>query len=490
MPLNQSRCPILESLLTRADSEHTPFYTPGHRQGRGSSTAIINALGSAALRADLSEIPGLDNLFAPEDSILQAQELAADAFGAERTWFLVNGSTVGVMAAILATCDPGDQIILPRNVHQSAIAGLILAGAMPIWVQPAFDPQTGLVYSLTPESVHQALAHSPQAKAVFLVYPTYEGVCADIREIAQVAHQHQIPLLVDEAHGGHFGFHLDLPISALAAGADLSVQSTHKVLSALTQAAMLHLQGDRLCPQRLHQGLRLLQSSSPSYLLLASLDAARQQMALHGEALLTETLTLAHQARSDLQGLPPLWVLGPTSQPGFADLDLTRLTVRVSPLGLTGFEADQILEQEWGIIAEMPSLDYLTFIISLGNTAADIQRLMTGLKTLTKNHQTQIPPALILPPPLPYSGQTQISVPELSPRAAYFAPTETVAIARAVDRISAEMVCPYPPGIPVLCPGERITAPALATLNQIFSQGGLLTGWSDPSWQTLKVIKG
>lgn len=488
MQSDQSCCPILEALLARAQSGHTPFYTPGHKQGRGSSSAILTALGSAVFHADLSEIPGLDNLFAPQESIQQAQELAAAAFGADRTWFLVNGSTVGVMTAIFATCQPGDLIILPRNVHQSAIAGLILTGAMPLWIEPESDPQTGLVYSLTPESVRQALQQYPQAKAVLLVYPTYEGVCADIQAIAQVAHQYQIPLLVDEAHGGHFTFHPDLPNSALASGADVSIQSTHKVLSALTQAAMLHLQGDRVCPQRLSQGLRLLQSSSPSYLLLASLDAARQQMALQGEALLSETLALADQARTALLPLLPV-ITCAAPQPGFVDLDVTRLTVRVSPLGLTGFAADQILDGELGITAELPSLEYLTFIVSLGNTAADIQQLIAGLSILVERHPSQHTSVLMQSQSPLSIGLPKIAVPQLSPREAYFAPTETVAIAQSVNRISAELVCPYPPGIPILQPGELISSTALDLLNQVFDQGGLLTGCSDPDWQTLKVIK-
>ncbi len=231
----------------------------------------------------MPELPELDNLFAPEGVILQAQQLSAEAFGADRTWFLANGSTSGVVAAILATCGPGDKIVLPRNVHQSAVSGLVLSGAIPIFITPEYDPTFDIAHSITPTAVSEALARHPDAKAVMMVYPTYYGVCGDIAAIAHIAHQHNIPLLVDEAHGPHFTFHPDLPISALAAGADLTVQSTHKVLSALTQAAMLHTQGMRVDNDRLSKALQLVQSTSPSYLLLASLDVARYQMATQGK---------------------------------------------------------------------------------------------------------------------------------------------------------------------------------------------------------------
>jgi arginine decarboxylase len=485
--MDQKQTPILQALLARIKAGQTPFYTPGHKQGRGSPPALQKIWGTGVWQTDLSELPGLDHLFAPQASIQQAQELAAAAFGAEQTWFLVNGSTCGVMAAILATCGPGDRIILPRNAHQSAIAGLVMSGAIPIWVEPEFE--AGLIYSLNPADVQLALQQYPQVKAILLVSPTYEGVCADVAAIANLAHQHGIPLLVDEAHGPHFAFHPDLPPSALAAGADLAVQSTHKVLSALTQAAMLHVQGNRIERSRLSQSLRLLQSSSPSYLLLASLDATRQQMATEGKTLLSQTLQLAAQARAAIQQIPGLSVLEATGQSALAKppqrkIDPTRLTVNVTELGLTGFAADEILDQELGITAELPSLSHLTFILSLGNTAADIQRLIAGCQTLAAKYALPTQPSPIVQP-----RQPKISVPAIAPRAAWYAPTETVAIADAIDRISAELICPYPPGIPVLLPGEIVTPEALAILEQVLQQGGILIGCNDPHLKTLSVIK-
>lgn len=486
--LGQETTPLLDALKLCMRQPNAPFYTPGHKRGQGIPQSLATCLGSAVFQADLPELPELDNLFAPQGAIQAAQELAAAAFGAEQTWFLVNGSTCGVTAAILATCGPGDKIVLSRNVHQSAIAGLILSGAVPIFITPEYDPVLDLVHSITPAAVAAALAQHP-AKAVMMVYPSYHGVCGDVAAIAEETHQHQIPLLVDEAHGPHFAFHPDLPISALAAGADLSVQSTHKVLGAITQAAMLHIQGNRVQSHRITQALQLLQSTSPSYLLLASLDAARQQMAVQGEQLMDQTLDLANKARSQINQIPKLSVL--TEQagaPGFFALDRTRLTLTVSSLGLSGFAADEILHQRLGVTAELPSLRHLTFIVSLGNRPGDIERLLSACTVLARDYADFASQPLPAPDftTLIGSGQGQ---PRLSPREAFFSPTEVVPFEQAVDRICTELVCPYPPGIPVLLPGEAIAPAALDYLQQVLNCGGCITGCSDPSLQTLKVVR-
>lgn len=440
-------------------------------------------MGDRVFRADLPELPDLDNLFAPTGVIQQAQELAAAAFGAEQTWFLANGSTCGIEAAILAVCHPGEKVILPRNVHQSAIAALILSGAVPVFVQPDYDPNWDLAHPPSPEAIAQALNQHPDAKAVFVVSPTYYGVCADLGAIAQLAHRYHMPLLVDEAHGAHLAFHPDLPPSALSRGADLAVQSTHKTLGAMTQAAMLHVQGNRIDRDRIRQALQLVQSTSPSFVLLASLDAARHQMATQGHEPLTRTLELAAIARTQLGQIPGLSVLEEVHLNSFAGavwLDRTRLTVNVTGLGITGFEADERLH-ELGVIAELPSLRHLTFIISIGNTEPDIKQLVQGFATLSHSEGklSHLPTVALLPP-------TQACI---SPRNAFFATTETVAIAHAVNRISAELVCPYPPGIPVLVPGEEITSGAIAYLQQILEAGGWITGCTDPTLSTLHVIK-
>ena len=483
---SQSQTPLLDTLQVCANKPDAAFYSPGHKRGQGIAPPLANLLGELVFQADLPELPELDNLFAPEGVIGEAQQLAAAAFGAQKTWFLVNGSTCGVMAAMLATCHAGEKIILPRNIHQSAIAGLILSGAIPIYIYPEYDPNFDLAYSITPAAVEAALKQHPDAQAVMMLYPTYQGICGDVEAIAHLAHQHHLPLLVDEAHGAHFAFHPDLPPSALSAGADLTVQSSHKVLGAMTQASMLHLQGNHIDAQSISQALQLLQSSSPSYLLLASLDGARQQMALQGKPLMTKTLQLADDASTKIKQIPGLSVLESTSNqpiPGFITLDCTRVTVNVSQLNLSGFEADEILREQFGVTAELPMHQHLTFIVTLGNTAADIEKLVQSLTALAKQHQTTISPQQ----PECYQPRT-LPPSQLSPRNAFFSPTQSLLFEQAIGYISAELVCPYPPGIPVLMPGETITSASLDYLQQVLAFGGKIIGCSDATLTTLKVV--
>ncbi|MBE9168929.1 aminotransferase class I/II-fold pyridoxal phosphate-dependent enzyme [Pleurocapsales cyanobacterium LEGE 06147] len=479
---SQVQTPLLTALQILSRQKEAAFYAPGHKRGEGISQTLKNVFGRLVFRADLPELPELDNLFAPEGVIEEAQQLAANLFGAHHTWFLIDGSTCGIIAAILATCTTGEKMIVPRNIHRSAIAGLILSGAIPIFINPEYDPLNDLAYSITPESVEKALKQHPDTKAVMVLYPTYQGVGSDIEAIARITHQHDIPLLVDEAHGAHFAFHRDLPPSALSAGADLTVQSTHKMLGAMTQASMLHLQGQRIAPERISHALQLLQSTSPSYLLLASLDAARQQMALEGEKLMSQTLQLADRARSKLATIADLSILEPLDRSGFTYLDRTRLTVNVTQLGLTGFEADEILRQQLGVIAELPLLRHLTFIISLGNTTEDIDKLIQAFTTLSLS--PSLPLSLSPHPPISLSPLSF-----LSPREAFFAPTITLPLEQTPNRIAAELICPYPPGIPILMPGEAIAPEAIDYLQQVLVLGGTITGCSDPTLKTLKVIR-
>ncbi|MFH7242148.1 MAG: aminotransferase class I/II-fold pyridoxal phosphate-dependent enzyme [Spirulina sp.] len=490
MPLDHTQTPLLTALRDCAQRPHAAFYTPGHKRGQGAPAGLRDLLGEGALRADLPELTELDNLFAPEGVILEAQRLAAGTFGAEQTWFLANGSTCGLESAILTVCNPGDKIILPRNVHRSVIAGLVLAGARPVFVEPEYAPDLGLTLGLRVEDVETALAHHPDARAVLVVSPTYHGICSHLDALADLAHAHGIPLLVDEAHGPHFAFHPHLPTPALRQGADLVVQSTHKVLAALSQASMLHIQGERIDRERLQAALQITQSTSPNYLLLASLDAARHQMATEGKALLTDTLALAQNLRDKLAQLPGVRVVSPQDVTPYASvqaLDLTRITVDVTDLGMTGLEADEILHETQGVTVELPELHHLTLIVSLGNTPADEDRCLAGFRHLTTltTPQSSFPhnPAPLPPTPHPFT------LPPMSPREAFFAPTATLPAAEALGHLSAETLAAYPPGIPTLFAGEEITPAAIAHLTTVYQQGGYVTGASDPSLATLKVIR-
>ncbi len=474
---SQKKTPLVDTLLSYISKPHTPFYIPGHKGGKGISPALVDLLGEQVFTADVTELPEL----APEGVLREAQELAAAAFGAKATWFLHNGSTSGIVAAILATCKTNEKIILPRNVHKSAIAGLILSGATPIFIPPVYDDRWNIAYSIPPTAVGATLERHPDAKAVLVVYPTYEGVCGDLEAIASITHQHNIPLLVDEAHGAHFAFHPHLPPSALSLGADLTVQSTHKVLGAMTQASMIHLQGDRIQLESISRALELVQSSSPSYILLASLDVARQQVALQGKELMSKTLHLAQSARARLATIDGVSVfeLGSDSM----TLDLTRLTVNVTGLGLTGFEADEILHQQLGVTAELPTLSNLTFVITWGNTPADIEQLVLGFTILARDYRK--PSLSFSTPSLPDSPTLVVS-----PREAFWSTKETLPLEKTLNRISGEFVCPYPPGIPVLIPGEMISSATLAYLEQVVGKGSLITikDCSDSTLKTLRVL--
>lgn len=479
---NQTETPLLDALKKAATQPDAPFFAPGHKRGQATPQPLEQLLGKKLFLADLPELPELDNLFAPQSVIQQSQKLAAEVFGAAQTFFLANGSTAGIIAAILAVCNPNEKIILPRNIHRSVISGLILSGAIPIFINPEYDTDWDLANSITPQALQKALNQHPDTKAVMVVYPTYHGVCGDIKALVEITHQHNIPLLVDEAHGAHFSFHPDLPISAMNAGADLAVQSTHKVLSALSQASMLHIQGNRINPHRLNNALQLVQSTSPNYALLASLDAARQQMALHGQQLLTQTLELANTAFSKLSEIADLKILQAPAhpKPGFYTLDPTRLSINVANLGLTGFLADEILREQYKVTAELPTLRQLTFILSIGNTPSHINQLIHAFQNIPLGKAVAVP---AIPPQIP------TKLPILSPREAFFAETQTVPASEAINRISAELICPYPPGVPVLVPGEMITKDSLDYLKQVLTNGGTITGCSHPELETLQVVK-
>ncbi|CAN1209304.1 aminotransferase class V-fold PLP-dependent enzyme [Tumidithrix helvetica PCC 7403] len=479
--LNQDTAPLFDAVKAYLKVDHAPFYMPGHKRGQGIDPEFAALLGENLFRLDLPELPGLDR------AVAAAEDLAAAAYGADRTWFLVNGSTCGIESMVLAACQPGDKILLGRNCHKAAIAALILSGAVPIYLETEYNAKFDLDCGVSPHTVQKALLAHADAKAVLIVSPNYYGICGDIEKIAAIAHAHHVPLLVDAAHGAHLSFHPDLPIAALQAGADLVVQSTHKVTSGLTQASMLHLQGNAIASDRVSQALQLVQSTSPNLMLLTSLDVARRQMALHGCELLDRTIALANQARSQISQVQGFSTFDRSQ---VRTLDPTRLTVMVDPrLGLTGFDVDTMLHSSLGVMPEMPTLTQLVFILSLGNRASDIERLMSALKKISEsipsaiaNHSTagKVPlkDPLILDP-----------IVRITPRNAFFAQRDRLLFAAAIGRISTELVCPYPPGIPILCPGEEITVDVVAYLQRVKQAGGIINGCSDPSLETIQVVR-
>ena len=507
-PLDQTQTPLVTQLQCSARSNTAPFHTPGHHKGNATPELLKSWLGESVFQGDLPELPELDNLFAPEGIIHQAQTLAADAWGADRTYFLTNGSTAGILAAILTVCNPGDSVVVPRNVHRSVISGLILSGAHPMFIMPMYDDDLDIVHGIDINDLKDILDTNPTVKSILIVSPTYYGLCSDIKSIVQLAHDRYLPVIVDEAHGAHFRFHPALPKSALYYGADLVVQSTHKTLSAFTQASMLHQQGFRINLDRLSQSLALIQSSSPNYLLLASLDAARMQMATQGEMLLDLAIQRVNHVRSQLKMIPGLQLFDhevnheAIRKFGAFTIDPLRLTVNLKNLNLNGFLADEILHEKYGVTCELPSPQNLTFIFTHGTTDQDCDRLIESLKQLATHHpisqakespsidsiQSPNPTDLKIPLIKGDLGGSFTQTPNLSPREAFFAPTQMLPTAQAIGHLSADFLCPYPPGIPLIIPGEIITQTALDTLTQILCSGGTLTGLSDPTLKTLRVI--
>ena len=483
--------PIIEALRDYMTGDTVRFHMPGHKGGRGTVPAIRDLVGASTLLADVTNIPGMDDLHQPTGAIRQAQELAARTFGADKTYFLVNGSSCGLMALILATCGLGEKILVPRNIHRSILGGIILSGAVPVFFRPIYDPDLLLPLAVTPETVYCTLKKHPDARAVFVISPTYNGITSDIRKIAEVVHGFGIPLFVDEAHGPHLGIHEGLPPRSLDCGADAAVHGTHKILTSFTQASMLHLKGKLVDRARLEQSLRILQSTSPSYLLLASLDAARADIDRQGREMLERALNLAQSLRRDLDSIPGVfsfdedWVLSR----GAAGLDRTKVTITVKNLGITGLWAELWLRENARLQVEMSDPFNLLAIVTAGNTPEDVRRLITGLKEISGLAESSPE----IRPVFKTVLETAVQAPEaplrVTPREAFFSPSVQVPLEEAAGRVAAETITCYPPGIPVICPGEEVTAEIVEYLAVGRRLGMHFQGPQDPAVRFVRVLR-
>lgn len=477
--MDQRQAPLLDALQRYVQQGRTLFHTPGHRQGRGAEAEWRRLMGSSALQLDLTEAPGLDDLHAPSGPIRAAQELAAAAFGADRSYFLVGGATVGVQALVLALAPAGRALLLARGAHRSALAGLILSGGQPVWLRTGYHRDLDLGLGVPVAELQRALAATPTAAAVLLVDPTYHGVCGPLPELVAAAHRHNIPVVVDAAHGAHLGFHPDLPTAALAAGADAVVHSLHKIGGALGQAALLHLQAGRVDARRVEAMLRLLQSSSPSYLLLASLDAARREWALHGHRHAEHMLELAAAARRlvDAAGFSALTAAALADEAGCAGLDPGKLVVDVRPY-LSGYRAATTLAQQ-GVVPEMAGAAYVLCMLSHADDHDALAALARALAALPRGTGAEAP--VLGPPPWPEVM--------MAPRTAALSRSQATPLTEAVGAVAAEWIAPYPPGIPVVCPGERITPAVVSYLQQARQCGHPLQGPSDPTLNTIQTVR-
>ncbi len=446
-------------------------------QGRGAPEDLRALMGMPALAADTTQVLDLDDIHRPRTALKAAQELAARAWGADRTWFLVNGSSCGNMAMILATVEPGQEILVPRTAHRSIHGALVLSGARPVYLESPLDEEMGVHHPVEPGTLARALEAHPQARALLFTSLTPYGVAAEVEELVALGRNRGIPVLADEAWGPHLAFHPDLPVSALAAGADLVVHSAHKLLSALSQASMLHQGGPAVDAARVEVALRMLQSTSPNCLLVASLDSARRQVALHGARDWQHALDLADWAREALAGVPGLRCPGPDRG---ARYDRTRLVISAVELGYTGVELERLLREREGIQVEMSDLRQIVVMVAPGHQAGDLERLVGALSRLARREGPVRMPSLPEPPPPPELAMT--------PREAFFASTRVLPLAQAPGRVCAEFLTPYPPGIPLLCPGEVLRTDHIEYLTRALAAGIPLEGSADPTLQTVRVV--
>lgn len=480
--------PLVSALKASAEENAASFHFPGHNRGHAAPSSLTQLIGVRPYAHDLSSIPELDNLFCPQGPILEAQREASKLFGSSETWFLVNGTTCGVQAAIMATCSPGEYLILPRNSHLSAISAMVLSGASPKYIIPDYKNDWDIAGGVTPLQVLNAIQEleleGKKAAAVFITSPTYHGVCSNLSDISALCHSRKIPLIVDEAHGAHLGLHSELPSSALQQGADLTVQSTHKVLSSLTQSSMLHMSGDIVDKEKISRCLQTLQSTSPSYLLLASLDAARAQLSESPAIVFKQAIELANEAKFLLKRIPGVSVLENSSFPNFPAFDPFRLTVGFWELGLSGYQANEILCRDFGIVRELVGYKSITYVLNLGTCRDHVQRLLSGAKYLAAVYSSiQQRKDKVLTDHAPFDD----IIMSLTPRDAFFASKRKVMVKESIGKVSGELVCPYPPGIPVLIPGEVITEKAVDYLLHVRSEGADISGASDPLLSSIVV---
>lgn len=482
--LRQDETPLFDALLRHVARNPVQFHIPGHKRGRGMESRFQQFLGDNALALDLINIAPLDDLHHPTGAIKQAQELAAEAFSADFTYFSVQGTSTAIMTMVLATVGPGDKILVPRNVHKSVLTAIMLADAHPVFLHPEFDATLGIAHGLSVETVHNALAQHVDAKALVVINPTYFGVSADLVGIIDIAHAAGVVVLVDEAHGVHTAFHEALPVSAMQAGADMAATSVHKLGGSLTQSSVLNVRSGRVDPRHVQVVLSMLTTTSTSYLLLASLDVARKELALHGHDRIQYAIQLAETARQAINLIPGLYCVGQEilhSTATFA-LDPTKLTVSVKELGVRGYDVERMLREEFNIEVELSDLYNILCIVSWGDEEDDLHRLVEALTSIAASCQHRRGPGLVK------VNSPSMPVLAMTPRAAFYAHTETVSLQASVGRTIAEMIMVYPPGIPILLPGEIVTQDNIDYIEENLRAGLPVQGPDDPEIRFVKVV--
>lgn len=483
--MDQTKTPIFDSLMEYVNRGTIPFHVPGHKKGDGMDEKFKNFVGTNILSIDVTVFKLVDSLHHPTGPIKEAMQLAADAYGSDMAFISVQGTSGAIQAMILSVVGDGDKIIVPRNVHKSVTAGIILSGAKPVFMQPEIDKNIGIAHGVTPETVKKTLEENPDAKAVLIINPTYYGVAADIKTIAEIVHSYDIPLIVDEAHGPHLSFNDRLPTSALDAGADMCAQSTHKIIGSMTQTSFLQVKSGRIDINWVQQIMNLLQTTSPSYPLMASLDVARMQIATKGKELLDKAIDLAEYARDGINKIPGLYCFGKEilGQPGVFALDPTKITITCKGLGLTGYELDQILADEYHIQFELSDLYNALAVGSFGDSKEKMDILLKALREISDRYYGTRP--------IISSCLEAPEVPEraLSPREAFNAEKIDVPLKDSASMISGEFLLAYPPGIPIICPGEIVTQEVIDYVQALKDANLYVQGTEDPEVNVIKVVK-
>lgn len=480
MEYTQQNSPLHEALLKHKKDRVVHFDVPGHKGGRG-NPELTQFLGIDCLKVDVNSMKPLDNLIHPTSVIKAAEELAAQAFGAEAAFFIVNGTTAAVQAMIMSTCKAGEKIILPRNVHRSSINALVVNGAIPVYVNPGVSHELGIPLGMSVKDIEEAIRLNPDAKAILVNNPTYYGICSNLKEIVRLAHANGMRVLVDEAHGAHFYFGDELPVSAMAAGADMAAVSMHKTGGSLTQSSFL------ICSNGMDMGyvrqiINLTQTTSGSYLLMSSLDLARKHMVLHGKEIVAKTLELAEYARNEVNKIGGYYAFSTEIVNGdtIYDFDRTKLSVNTMEVGLAGIEIFDLLQQEYDIQIEFGDIGNFLAVVSAGDRAFEIERLISSLAEIKRiygkdkvgmlNHEYIDPDVA------------------LTPQKAFYSDKKSVPLRESIHHISGEFVMCYPPGIPILAPGERITKDIIDYIIYAKEKGSVLTGPKDMKVEYINIV--
>lgn len=484
--MDHSKAPVLEALAAYHAEHQTPFTPPGHKQGRGADPRVREVLGDAVFHSDVLATSGLDDRTSSHGVLERAQALMADAVGAEHTFFSTCGSSLSVKAAMLSAAGPHEKLLVGRDAHKSVVSGLVLAGIRPIWVEPQWDPERHLAHPPSAAAFRAAFAEHPDARGALVTTPTPYGTCSDLAAIADTCHAHGVPLVVDEAWGAHLPFHPDLPTWAMDAGADVCVTSVHKMGSGLEQGSVFHLQGDLIQPEVLQSREDLLGTTSPSVLLYAALDGWRRQMVEHGRELYDGTLALAARTRARIEKLDGLRVHGREDfcGPGRAfDLDPLQIVVDVTALGTTGYRLADWLRERHAINLHLADHRRISAQLTHADDDRSTDTLLTALSDMVA-HAADLRPAPEVEVPDPRELRLEQVV---LPRDAYFGRTEQVPLHKAVGRITAEMLTPYPPGIPAALPGERLNDAVVCYLGSGVEAGMVVPDAADPKLASLRV---